>query len=105
MLTQAEREQRSLRLRRFAIRETAKRVLVIVVVAAVLGFFMWSRRGQAVDPLRQRAVAELCNAAYARARSTADSSRVDQYRPIVDKATAAAGLSCSEMRREGRLAP
>jgi len=102
VLTQAERQQRAIRLRRFAIVESIKRASIVAAVLLGLALVLWWQRGKPVDPIRERAIASLCQSGYESARSAADTTAVDQEQPVVGKLTALARISCGELRRSGK---
>lgn len=104
-LSDAEKRARSRRLRRFAVHDWIVRVGSVVALLAVVGAVVWWARGRAVDPLRRRAIASACQAAYQRATSAADSARVDQQEPVIDRLSALARISCGELRRNGAVVP
>ena len=78
----------------------------MVVGSVVLGpaLVLWWQRGKPVDPIRERAIVDLCQMGYAKARSAADTNAVDLQQPVVGKLTALARIECGELRRGGKLA-
>lgn len=104
-LSEVQKREREHSLRRFAMREWGGRALAVVAVLAIVGLVLWWQRGRAVDPLRRRAIASLCGAEYGRARSAADTARIDQDQPVVDRLSALARISCGDLRRSGAVVP
>jgi hypothetical protein len=78
-----------------------RRVVVVVVLAAVFAYLAWvlRHRGAAEDDGR---AATLCTVLYQRARSAADTAMVDGQRPMISGEDAPAPRSCAELRGAGR---
>jgi hypothetical protein len=103
MLTEAERQERKKRLLAFTLRERGGRILVILTAALVVGLLFWWQGRSPIDPLDRQAIASFCKADYAKARSASDSAMIDQRSPIVGRRTAAAHITCGQLRLTGGL--
>jgi len=79
-----------------------RRIVVVVVLAALFGYLAWvlRRRGATEDDGRS---VTLCAVLYQRARSAADTAMVDGQRPMISGEDAPAPRSCGELRSAGRL--
>ena len=104
-LSDAQKRERARRLRQYAIGDWTVRALILAAALAVVGLLLWWERGRAFDPIRRRAIADLCGAEYKRARSAADTARIDLQQPVIDRLSALARISCGDLRRSSALIP
>jgi hypothetical protein len=105
VLSHAQKSQRARNLRRYAIGTWTVRMLALATALAVVGLVLWWEHGRAFDPIRRRAIADLCNAQYKHAVSAADTARIDLEQPVIDRLSAVARVSCGDLRRSPAVVP
>src|SRR5690242_14617953 len=103
MLSEAEQLQRRARLRRFALAHGFKLTLIVIGLLGALGVLIRWRMFAPADAYNSALVADWCRLGYQKAMTASDTARVDVREPVVSTRTAAAPISCGEVRRSGVL--
>jgi hypothetical protein len=105
MSTEDKQRERQARVASFDRQERTRRIFIALSLLLVTGLLIWWQGRSPIDPLDRRVIASFCVADYKKARSAADTAGVDTQAPINGLRTAAAGITCGELRRAGQLTP
>jgi hypothetical protein len=83
--------------------ERARKAAWILAVTLVVAVILWGMRGKMFGTTSVAAIAAMCDANYAKARTASDTAVIDAQRPVPDPESAVARVSCGELRRAGSV--